>query len=366
MRAASVQTRPSRGRQIRERLSLMIVPALLLAALAGLLAVQARSLPVFPHHAPAPPPVQSAPKQIVLGVTTTPLARNWWRQWRLRDLESVNRFERDVGAHAQIVMWYADWEHDALTLSQLNAVARHGSVPEITWEPWDAGKGLYARQPRYRLREIINGSFDPYIRNWARTLAAWNRPVLLRFAQELDGNWYPWDEHANGNRAGEFVRAWRHVHDIFTREGATHVKWVWSPAFAIRAQQFPGTDYVDMLGVTCLNSGTTQRGGKWRSFARICARPIRELHALAPTLPIQLSETGTSAAGGSKAAWIAGLFAFLRGHPEVHSLVWFNVRMAPDWVITSSRAAQQEFAAGLRPSSVGLAPLRPARRSAEP
>ncbi len=325
---------------------------MLIAALVGLLAVQGRSLPVFRHHAPGPVPVQSASQHVVLGVTTTPLARNWWRAWRPADLSSVNRFERAVGAHAQIVMWYSDWEHNPPNLTQLAEVARRGSIPQITWEPWDASKGLYKSQPRYRLRNIIAGRFDPYIRQWARTLAAWGHPVLLRFAQEMDGNWYPWADHASGNTPGEFALAWRHVHDIFTQERATNVRWVWSPAFAVRASEFPGPGYVDMLGVTCLNPGTSRPGGRWRSFDRICARPVRELHALAPQLPIQLSETGTSAAGGSKAAWVSGMFAFLRSHPEVQSVMWFNVRMAPDWVITSSRSAQQQFALGLRTGPV--------------
>ena len=54
-------------------------------------------------------------------------------------------------------------------------------MPEITWEPWDASKGLYVHQPRFRLANIINGHFDSYIRTWARGLAAWHRPVLPTF-----------------------------------------------------------------------------------------------------------------------------------------------------------------------------------------
>ena len=46
----------------------------------------------------------------------------------------------------------------------------------------------------------------------------------------MNGNWYPWGVGVNGNKPGEYVEAWRHVHDIFVQEGATSdVKWVWSP-----------------------------------------------------------------------------------------------------------------------------------------
>ena len=45
----------------------------------------------------------------------------------------------------------------------------------------------------------------------------------------MNGNWFPWSEGVNGNQAGEYVTAWRHVHDIFTAVGATNVTWVWCP-----------------------------------------------------------------------------------------------------------------------------------------
>ena len=75
---------------------------------------------------------------------------------------------------------------------------------------------------------------------WARALAAFGGPVRLRFAQEMNGDWYPWGAGTNGNTPAEFVRAWRHVHDIFTAAGATNVQWVWSPVSGAPAAVLPG------------------------------------------------------------------------------------------------------------------------------
>ena len=98
-------------------------------------------------------------------------------------------------------MWYSDWANVRRPdLGQLRAVARRGSLPEITWEPWDHAKGLWVPQPAFRLRRIIAGRYDALIRRWARDLAAYGGPVRLRFAQEMNGNWYPWAETFNGNR----------------------------------------------------------------------------------------------------------------------------------------------------------------------
>ena len=264
-------------------------------------------------------------------------------------LSTVDTFEREAGKPAAIVMWYADWQHNPLpSTSQLNATERRGSTPEITWEPWDASKGLYKSQPRYRLSNIIDGKFDPYIRAWAKSLAAWKHPVLLRFAQEMDGNWFPRDDYANGNHPGQFVQAWRHVHDIFQHAGATNVKWVWSPAFARSTAQFPGTAYVNVTATTCQNGGRPLFARGWQTFAQGCGNAIDRLHTLEPGLPIQLAETATAEQGGNKTHWIGNMWSYLAARPYVTSMIWFNLVKEANWRIDSTPSAERAFAAGAR------------------
>jgi cellulose synthase (UDP-forming) len=297
---------------------------------------------------PAMPAAVPSGATVDVGVTTAPLAANGSHPWTARDLWTVNAFEQTVHKHASVAMWYADWQHSAPSFAQLRLVERRGSIPEITWEPWDSTKPLGASQPRYSLRNVADGKFDAYIHTWARALAAYGGPVRLRFAQEMNGNWYPWGRGTNANTPAEFVQAWRHVHDIFTAAGATNVQWVWSPVSGAPRQYFPGVQYVNRLGVTCLNGGTAAFSDGWRSFAGICGKSIGELHALAPRLPIDLSEVGSTESGGSKAAWITGMFAFLARHPEVQSFVWFNLDKQTDWPIQSSPAAEVAFRDGVQ------------------
>ena len=328
---------------------------LVLVATLGLFAYQ-QGIIDKPSPAPAPaaqPAIEAGPASVGgkldLGVTTGPLARNWWKAWQPSDLSTVDTFEREAGKPAAIVMWYADWQHNPLpSTSQLNATERRGSTPEITWEPWDASKGLYKSQPRYRLSNIIDGKFDPYIRAWAKSLAAWKHPVLLRFAQEMDGNWFPWDDYANSNHPGQFVQAWRHVHDIFQQAGATNVKWVWSPAFARSTAQFPGTAYVNVTATTCQNGGRPLFARGWQTFAQGCGNAIDRLHTLEPGLPIQLAETATAEQGGNKAHWIGNMWSYLAARPYVTSLIWFNLVKEANWRIDSTPSAERAFAAGAR------------------
>lgn len=318
-------------------LSAVVAPGFLVAPDA----VIARQPQPFPLAA-------SAHRSLVLGVTTDALAKNSTTPWRTADLGAVNAFEQTAHAHLGIVMWFADWQHARPNLAQLQAVAQRGSVPEISWEPWDY-TGSTHTQRKYTLDSIIHGHHDPYIRTWARALHGYGRPVLLRFAQEMNGNWYPWAEAVNGNRPGEFVRAWRHVHDIFTAQHATNVKWVWSPAAGtldIQGTQYPGDTYVDVLGLSVFNGGTSLNWGGWRSFGRIFDTSARALRQIAPSKPVQVSEVASAERGGNKAAWINRMFTDLERHPQVKSLIWYDLRKQADWPITSSRRAARAFAAG--------------------
>jgi beta-mannanase len=282
-----------------------------------------------------------------VGVVTLPLARNSWQSWRPADLGTVNGFEQAIRRHASVVMWYSDWAHPAPLQQQLRAVAARGSIPEITWEPWNATTPV-RDQPRYRLDRITAGAYDPYIRSWARTIATYRKPVRLRLAQEMNGRWYPWSEAANGNRPGEFVRAWRHVHDIFASQGATNVQWVWSPAaITMHASQYPGAAYVDRVSLSIFNGGTELRYRTWKPFAAALGRSLENLHRIAPGKPVEISEVGCAEKGGDKAAWIRQMFATLSRHPEITSVIWFDLAKGSDWRITSSPGAAAAYAAAV-------------------
>jgi beta-mannanase len=333
-----------------------LASAVLLVVVLGLLGLQvlgpwgdgagAKATPPWPAPAAGAP----APR-LQLGVSTQALARNAYRPWRSGDLHEVNAFEQSARHHADIVMWFADWAHDRnFEAGQARAVAARGSTPEITWEPWNAFKGV--DQPRYRLARIAAGDYDAYVRRWAEQIAAYGGPVRLRFAQEMNGRWYPWAERANGNRRGDFVRAWRHVQAIFAAAGVTNVTWVWSPvAGSFDPGLYPGSGQVDALGVSGFNGGSILFRGTWRSFATAFGPTLDHLHALDPGKPIELSEIASTETGGSEAAWIRGMFAEIERRPYIDALVWFNLRKETDWRIESSPGARRAFAAGISRAS---------------
>jgi mannan endo-1,4-beta-mannosidase len=331
------------GRAVRRALP----PLLLLAAIVALIGYRGASTAVSRPVGWHPNAVSGA--GVDLGATTIPLARNEWRAWGPRDLDSVSAFEHAARKHLSVVMWYSDWAHGSLSRTQLTAVGDRGSVPEITWEPWDYTKGAYSRQDKYSLRSIADGAHDAYIRSWARGLASYGKPVRLRFAQEMNGNWYPWSVGSYGNRGAEFVAAWRHVHDLFRAAGATNVLWVWSPvalAESITAQEYPGDRYVDMVGLSLFNGGAQLKYNRWQTFAAKIRRPLAVVQRIAPDKPVEISEVGVAERGGDKARWIREMFQTLATTPQIVSLIWFNVPTSSDWRIETSHSTEEAFAAG--------------------
>ena len=227
---------------------------------------------------------------------------------------------------------------------------------------------------------MIEGKYDTYISSWANAAKAWGHPFFLRFDWEMNGNWYPWsvgtvppgegktpeekDEEgkvANGNSTGEYVEAWRHVHDIFTAVGATNATWVWCPYINPNGNKnlaplsglYPGDEYVDWTCLDGYNYGTLQPTTRWRTFSELFGPQYAEITAsIAPTKPMLIAEIASSELGGSKAAWIAEMFSALpTAFPAVRGLMWFDYFYeGNDWSLESSAAAGESFAAGIADS----------------
>jgi len=266
--------------------------------------------------------------------------------WDPSELEHVAQL---AGAPPSIVLHYLGFV-DELHTTQLDAVADAGAVSLLTWEPFD-WTGAVPDQD-FALRTILAGDFDEYLTSTARTLRAFGEPVLLRFAHEMNGNWYPWSEQRNDNRAGEYVAVWRHIHDLFAGLGVDNVTWVWSPNVEYPGSQplaelYPGAQYVDAIALDGYNWGSTDGYTTgWQSPAEVFDPTLEIVRELAPGLPVMIGETGSTDEGGDKVAWIEDLFPWLVAR-DIATLVWFHLDKETDWRIDSSPGTSEAFASGL-------------------
>jgi hypothetical protein len=256
-----------------------------------------------------------------------------------------------VGRMPAIVMWYQDWGTPGVNTfdpARMEAVTSRGSTPMVTWDPWAWNAG--PEQPLYAPSRIASGSFDPYIREWARAARSWGKRLYLRFAHEMNASYYPWGVGNNGNTAEDFVNAWRRVVDIFRQEGATEVRWVWAPNVAFSGTApfhsvYPGRSYVDVIGVDGYNWGTSVSWHRWQSFTGVFAKSYDALAKLDTRKPMMIAETASAEEGGDKAAWIRSAFftELPSRFPRITAVVWFHERKETAWEVNSSAASLSTF-----------------------
>jgi len=257
------------------------------------------------------------------------------------------------------MLLFRDWSHETPPLDVLDGVLARGATPVLTWEPWAAppaegSTGPAAEQPPFALARLLAGDHDHRIRTWAASLAAWGRDVVLRFAHEMNGDWYPWGAGVQGNTPEQYVRAWRRVHGMFADAGARNVRWCWSPNVpagggdspARLEDFFPGADAVDLLGVDGYNWGSAGAPHSWVEPAALFDPALRALRAMGTGLPVVVTETASAegaAAGESKARWITDLFDHLQEQGDVRAVVWFHEDKERDWRVDSSPAAEAAY-----------------------
>jgi mannan endo-1,4-beta-mannosidase len=251
-------------------------------------------------------------------------------------------------------------------------VRSHGAIPVLAWSSQSIPSRL--DEPDFRLRVVASGRYDSFIRDFALAARNWGHPFFLRFDWEMNGDWFPWGERANRNRRGDFVAAWRHVHDIFSSVGASNVAWSWCPNVDPRhywrnlSELYPGDAYVDWTCLDGYNWGTTgprsegaKRGG-WQSFDQVYSSTYRLfVQKLAPSKPIMLGEVGSSGHGGSKAAWIAHmLYRLPRAYPQIHAVLWAQSPYNNwDFPILPHSSAARAFALGIQSPAYVQAPALP-------
>ncbi len=252
----------------------------------------------------------------------------------------IDALQRTLSRRVSIVNWYQNWASEPgsdWTSDMAQMVSATERAPLLTWEPWDPAGG--AEQPRYRLSRIARGDFDPYLRDWARSLRSADTKIFIRPMHEMNGTWYPWGGTVNGNSADDYRDAWRHMHDVFERVGADNVRWVWCPlnvdAPAIKENRmeryYPGARYVDVLALDGYNWGSKfPEYGGWQSFRTVFESGYKRLKALGDQ-PIWVAEVGSSAIGGDKADWVRSMFRTADKWDRLKAIVWFDMDKEQDW-----------------------------------
>jgi beta-mannanase len=285
-----------------------------------------------------------------------------------------------------VVLYFQNWEQadkKYFDATKMDAVVDRGAMPMVTWASRDPTKG--ANQKKYTDKNIINGQFDSYIKQWAQDAANWGESckarkqlatpctMYLRFDHEMNGTWFPWSPGVNNNTTADWINMWKHVHDVFQQEQATvfknnnesvttNVRWVWSPhvncgGCSSLASVYPGGSYVDWAALDGYNWGSP-----WYTVAQIFASSYDKITTqIAPSKPFMIAEIASAEDGQDplrKAKWIEDAYStdnvahpgsIPNRMPLTQAVVWFSADKTAqgerDWRVNSSANSLQAYQA---------------------
>jgi beta-mannanase len=249
------------------------------------------------------------------------------------DINAVEKLEQDLSHSLDIVQWFTDFDHP-WEATVVTTASDNGRIPMITWQP-----------NKHPLDGIISGKDDTYLRRWAKGAKAYGQAVYIRLMPEMNGEWVAWSGDAD-----KFKTAWKHIVDLFRAEGANNVKWIWAPNCVdepktdpnyFMESYYPGTDYVDIIGLSGFNWGTTKDYHRWRSYEQIFTEPYNRVTKLGPQ-DVWMVETASTEVGGDKSVWVRDMFTS-RAFPKVTAIIWFNEEKETDWRVQSSPASLETF-----------------------
>ena len=247
--------------------------------------------------------------------------------------DSIRTFEGQIGRRLAIDQLYVPWGK-TFPMQVVQWDIGQGVVPMISWA------GTHTNL-------ISSGAYDSEFRAAAEELRALHRPVMLRWFPEMDGGQY----RSIVASPASFRAAWRHVHNIFVKAGATNVIWVWCPnalhfADGVSQSYYPGSQYVDWVGADGYNWAPTLQRAPWRDFASIFSSFYQ--WGLTSGKPMLIGEFGVlEDKPGSKAGWYRQTDRELRARfPDIKALVYFNSDLDGfDWRITTSASSLAAFRA---------------------
>lgn len=276
------------------------------------------------------------------------------------DADGLAKLERLTGRKFDLVQyWHGIDQGDVPRPAELKA-AKGGRILHYNFAAKEWGKGPV------QYSTIAAGKYDSAIDRQARNFKKFGKPVFVTFDHEAD----QLSRRARGT-PGQYVKAWRHIHDRYRRAGAANVVWVWVvtgyPAnFGEVPGLYPGNTYVDWLSWEAENgAGCPASNGnpkKAQSFKQLMTPYYTWLNGkgakagIDAKKPYMITGMGTilyPSKPSLSANWYKAVPGVLTQYPKIKAVQLWNDTLGPncDFRITTRSSITKAFA------QAGQAPL---------
>lgn len=264
--------------------------------------------------------------------------------------DGLPRFEKMAGKRFAAINVYVYWGEKKANFDELLAsrLWLQNKIMVVTWNPSKSLLSNPVDQPNFLFDQIQSGRYDGYINNWVAAVKKWHRPVVIRFAPEMNGNWLPWGD--TFTTPAEYIKTYQYVVNFFKRDNVDNVTWMWSPNEADKVDlidYYPGDAYVDWIGLSGFNWGGLNPINKWRPLDQIFKKSLDELTPI--NKPIALAEFGSVESKTdpqAKAKWMLDSFSMLKQkYPQIKMIIWVNGTSFSiyDWRVNTSSYSLDAF-----------------------
>lgn len=295
--------------------------------------------------------------------------------------ETVETYNTSSGTNVSIVHTIVDWgspgqlrdfqaDDPSIGMSIVDLaqdLAKQNAVLAISWDPMaiaflsgDAFTG--GETSVIGLQDILNGTYDSYIRTVAQQVAGLDIPVMMNLFGESDSNAL-FGYGANGDQylgvvsdpTGQYgdpaladgpervKDVFKHIIDIFREEGADNATWFQYMATGLLTEEdslppelfYAGDDYIDWVGqslyVETADGVAQSLDAGYNAWGAITDKPFF------------IPEMGLITPGGDQ---VTALLDTLQGYDRVGAYTWASFEgVAQDWGIAPLGTTPDEWAA---------------------
>lgn len=269
----------------------------------------------------------------------------------------VKDFKKQIPINTQIYNFYLAWPSFDISMNRkelletFHSINSQNALISITWEP----RYFIKYNPKnIYYKDILEGKYDNYIDSFAKAIKEWEKPILIRFAHEMNLKVYHWgtDEKDYNKKSPEIYKSiYQYVVNRLKKNKVANVLWIFCPNnesipnknWNTIKDYYPGDDYVDILGIDGYNWGTSRtffkNGWKsyWQSFYSIFKSAYYEIKKIAPEKPIIICETASVNENNERLQWMQEAIKTAKDW-NVKAIIYFQIDKEINWKLTYKEA----------------------------
>lgn len=236
--------------------------------------------------------------------------------------DKIYRFERMAERKMRVATFSNNWgEGIIFPYAKAVRLNSRGITPLIRMMPRTDFKADKP-DPNYSLDSILYGAHDRLLQEWARDCQTFGHRVIVDFACEANGTWFPWSKET----PKLYVDAFRRIYTII-KAIAPKTEFVWhvnhDPVFENVKKYFPGNEFIDYVGASIY--GNYYPRSKPTPYKRMAEITYGHLDILSPA-PRIVSETGVTegTTPEDKPQWISDFFDYIVKSKKYSIVSWWH------------------------------------------